>query len=150
MFFDVQHAVSGKQAKAYAIVNGNIEELFYAKVGEATMEKNKTEIPRLGKTNNAQKPSGWNGTGTLTIYYMTSFFRRMAFEYIKTGRDIYFNLQIVNEDPSTDVGKQTVVLKDCNIDTITLAKFDVTTDDPLEEEMPFTFHDADLLEAFTP
>lgn len=148
-FFDVQQAVSGKQAKAFAIINGNIEELFYARSLEATMEKNKVDVPRLGKTNNAQKPSGWNGTGTLTIYYMTSLFRRLAIDYVKTGRDIYFDLQVINEDSNTNIGKQTVTLKECNLDSVVLARFDVTSDDPLEEEMPFTFHDCDMLEEFS-
>lgn len=149
MFFDVEQAVSGKQAKAFAIINGNVEELFYAKTGEGIVEKNKVPVPRLGKTNDAQKAAGWSGTGTLTIYYMTTIFRQMVLDYIKTGRDTYFDLQIVNEDPATTVGKQTVVLKGCNFDSVVVAKFDVTSDDPLEEELPFTYQDIDILDSFT-
>lgn len=69
-------------------------------------------------------------------------------EYIKTGKDFYFDLQIVNEDPASTVGKQTSVLKDCNLDSVVAAAFDATSDDPLEEELPFTFDDFDLLDQF--
>src|SRR5690606_15203403 len=106
---------------------------------EANVEKTKTDVPILGKTNIGSKPTGWKGTGTLTLHYFTSVFRQLMIDYIKTGRDFYFDLQIVNEDPQSRSGKQTVLLKNCNIDSVTLARFDATSDDPLEEEIPFTF-----------
>lgn len=148
-FMSENDALSGKMAKAYVTIAGNVHELFYAKTGEINVEKNKTDVPILGKTNVGKKSTGWNGTGTLTVYYITSLFRQLMIEYIKTGKDFEFDLQIVNEDPSSSVGKQTVIARKCNIDSMTLAKFDATTDDPLDEELPFTFHDADILESFS-
>lgn len=150
MFMREEDAISGKMAKAFATINGNVHELFYAKTGEANVEKNKVDVPVLGKTNVGSKSTGWKGTGTLTLHYITSMFRQLMVNYIKTGRDFYFDLQIINEDPTSKVGKQTVILKNCNIDSITLSRFDATSDDPLEEEIPFTFDDADLLESFRP
>lgn len=38
-FFRESDAVSGKYAKAFAIINGRKEELFYAKSLESTIEK---------------------------------------------------------------------------------------------------------------
>lgn len=148
MFMLEQDAISGKMAKAFATINGNVEELFYAKTGNGSVEKTKTDVPLLGKTNIGSKSTGWKGTGTLTMHYITSTFRRLMIDYIKTGRDFYFDLQIVNEDPQSRAGKQTVVLKNCNIDSMILVQFDATTDDPLEEELPFTFDDADILNQF--
>lgn len=150
MFMREEDAISGKMAKAFATINGNVHELFYAKTGEANVEKNKVDVPVLGKTNVGSKSTGWKGTGTLTLHYITSMFRQLMVNYIKTGRDFYFDLQIINEDPTSKAGKQTVILKNCNIDSITLSRFDATSDDPLEEEIPFTFDDADLLESFRP
>lgn len=149
-FMNPEDALSGKMAKAYATINGQVEELFYAKTGEINIEKNKVDVPIIGRTNTPQRSAGWNGTGTLTVYYMTSQFRQLMIEYIKTGRDFWFDLQVVNEDPSArEVGKQTVIVRNCNLDSITLAKFDATSDDMLDEEMPFTFDDADILDSFT-
>lgn len=146
--FNPEDAISGKQAKAFVTINGRVEELFYAKTGEATIEKNKADVPILGKTNVGKKAAGWSGSGTLTIYYVTSMFRALTLEYIKTGKDFYFDLQIVNEDASSNAGKQTVVLGKCNLDSIIAAKFDATSDDMLEEELAFTFSEYDILDQF--
>lgn len=48
-------AISGKQATATATINGRVEELFYAKSIEATIEKNKVDVPVLGRTNTPQR-----------------------------------------------------------------------------------------------
>lgn len=148
MFFREGDAISGKQAKAFATINGRVEELFYAKSLEATIEKNKVDVPVLGRTNTPQRSSGWSGTGTMTVYYVTSLFRQLMIDYVKTGRDFWFDLQIMNEDPVSSTGKQTTLLKGCNLDSVVIAQFDSTSDDMLEEEMPFTFSDADLLDQF--
>ena len=148
MFFQVGDAISGKMAKAYATINGRVEELFYAKSLEATIEKNKVDVPVLGRTNTPQRSSGWSGSGTLTIYYVTSLFRQLMVDYVKTGRDFWFDLQVINEDPQSSAGRQRVVLKGCNLDSVVIAKFDATSDDMLEEELPFTFSDVDILESF--
>lgn len=150
MFFRNQDAISGKMARAYATINGRVEELFYAKSIEATIEKNKVDVPVLGKTTTPQRSAGWSGSGTLTIYYVTSLFRQLMVEYVKTGRDFWFDLQVINEDPVSSAGKQTVVLKNCNLDSVVIAQFDATSDDMLEEEMPFTFDDVDILDSFNP
>jgi len=148
VFFRESDAISGKQARAYITINGQREELFYAKSLEATLEKNKVDVPILGKANTPQRSAGWSGSGTLTIYYVTSVFRRLMIEYAKTGRDFWFDLQVVNEDPQSSAGKQTIVLRNCNLDSIVITQFDATSDDMLEEELPFTFSDVDMLDQF--
>lgn len=143
-FFREMDALSGKQAKAYATINGRVEELFYAKSLEATIEKNKVDVPVLGKVNTPQRSAGWSGSGTLTVYYVTSVFRQLMRTYIKTGQDFWFDLMIVNEQPGSTAGKQITKLIGCNLDSVIAARFDATSDDMLEEELPFTFHDFDI------
>ncbi|WP_138751801.1 phage tail tube protein [Paenibacillus sinopodophylli] len=147
-FMNPVDTISGKQAKAFATITGRVEELFYAKSLESTIEKNKSDVPVLGKTNTGKKAAGWSGSGTLTVYYMTSVFRDLMLTYVKTGRDFYFDIQVENDDPSSSVGKQTIILKNCNLDSIIAAKFDITSDDSLEEELAFTFDDYDILGRF--
>ena len=149
-FMNEMDAISGKHAKAFITINGQVEELFYARSLEATIEKNKADVPVVGKTNVGQKAVGWTGTGTLNIYYVTSLFRRLVRDYIKTGRDFYFDLTVSNEDPTSAAGRQTVVLKNCNLDSVIAAQFDATSDDPLNEDISFTFDDYDILEQFAP
>lgn len=148
MFFNVRDAVSGKQARAFAMIDGRVEELFYARTLEATVEKNMTDVPILGKTRTPQRSAGWTGSGTLNIYYVTSLFRELMVRYVKTGVDFYFDLTVVNEQPGSSVGKQTIVLKNCNLSSLTVAKFDATSDEMLNEDMPFTFDDIDILDQF--
>lgn len=114
---------------------------------EATMEKNKSEVPILGKTGKGNKASGWSGTGSATFHYNTSIFRELLKRYKDTGEDIYFDIQVTNEDPTSSVGRQTVILKDCNLDGGILAKFDADGE-YLDEEIDFTFEDFEIPESF--
>lgn len=148
--FNVQDAVSGKMGKAFAKIDGRLEELFYTKSLEATIEKNKVDVPVLGKTNTPKRSAGWSGSGTLTMYMVTSVFRQLMRDYIKNGKDFWFDLQVVNDQPGSAAGRQTVVLKNCNLDSVLAARLDSTSDDMLEEELPFTFEDYDVLEQFSP
>ncbi|OMF17247.1 phage portal protein [Paenibacillus amylolyticus] len=147
-FFKAEDAISGKLGTAFATIDGRVEELFYAKAIEATAEKNKVEVPILGKTANSQRSVGWSGTGTLTIYYVSPIFRRMMLDYVKTGKDTYFDMQITNEDPTSAAGAQTATLIGCNIDSVIVTKLDTSSDDMLEEEIPFTYNDFDYVDEF--
>lgn len=146
-FLKAGDTISGQEARAYTIINGQVEEMFYAKNLEATAEKNKAEIKTLSKRGVQQKATGWTGTGSMTIYYATSKFRKMMLEYIKNGKDIYFDIQVINEDPTSTLGKQTTVLKNVNLDSVVMAQFDVDSD-ALEEDIDFTFDDVDILDEF--
>ena len=141
--------ISGKEGVAYAKINGNNEELFFAKTIEATVEKAKSEIKAIGRRMTGHKTTGLNGTGSMTLYYLTPLFRQMVKQYKDTGVDIYFDLVVENSDPSSSAGKQTTLLMDCNLDSVLLTKLDADSDDPLEEDADFTFEDYDILEEFT-
>lgn len=112
------------------------------------MEKTKTEIPILGKTGKGNKATGWKGTGSATFHFNTSKFREMLYKYKQTGEDVYFDIIVTNEDPTSSVGLQTVVLKGCNLDGGILAKFDADAE-YLDEDFDFTFEDWELKDKFT-
>lgn len=115
---------------------------------EVKFEKTKTEVPILGKTGKGNKATGWKGSGSATAHYNTSIFRQMMLDYKNTGQDTYFEMQITNEDPTSGVGRQTIVLSDCNIDGGILAKFDADAE-YLDEDFDFTFEDFTMPESFT-
>jgi hypothetical protein len=151
-YFKAGDTISGQEAVARMNVKQadgttTVEELFYGKSLEATCEIQKTEVKTLGKRGSQHKPNGWNGTGSLTIYYATSTFRKMAIDYMKNGIPVYFDLTVINNDPASTIGPQTTLLKDCTLDSVLLAKFDVESE-VLDESMDFTFDDADLLNEF--
>ncbi len=138
---------AGSEAVAYIEVDGKVEEFFYAKSIEATAELNKSEVKVMGKRGVQNKATGWTGSGSMTIYYVTTIFRNMLLKYAKEGILPAFKLVVTNEDKGTTIGKQTVCLYDCVIDSVNLAKFDVESD-ALDEDMDFTFSDFDILDSF--
>lgn len=140
-------AISASLAECFITIDGNRYNFMQAINLEATFEKQKTEVPILGKTGRGNKSTGWRGTGTATFHYNTSIFRELLYRYKNTGEDIYFDIQITNEDPTSSVGRQTVILKDCNIDGGILTKFDADAD-YLDETLEFTFEDFEIPEKF--
>ena len=140
--------ISGKEGRAYAKVNGNNEELFYARTIEATVEKSKGEVKAIGKRMVGHKTTGASGSGSLNIYYLSPLFRRMVAVWKETGQDVYFDLVVENDDRESAAGKQSVLLRDCNLDSVIVAKLDGDSDDPLDEDVDFTFEDFDILKAF--
>lgn len=139
--------ISGREARAYIVINGRREDLFFAKSLEATVTKNKTEVNVLSVRSTQHKANGWSGEGSMTIYYATSIFRKMMLEYIRTGKDIYFDTMVTNEDPTSTIGSQTTILQNCNLDSVIMAKFD-TESETLDEDIDFTFDGVDMLDEF--
>ena len=85
----------------------------------------------------------------MTLYYLTPLFRDMIKQWKETGVDVYFDMVVENDDPESSAGKQSVLLIGCNLDSTVLAKLDGDSDDPLDEDVDFTFEDFDILTPFT-
>ncbi len=144
---NARDAISAPLAECYVTIDGNRYNFMQAIDLEASFEKNKTEVPILGKTAKGNKASGWSGSGSATFHYNTSIFRKLFLRYKETGEDVYFDIQVTNEDPTSTIGRQTVILKDCNMDGGILAKFDADGE-YLDESMDFTFEDFEMPEEF--
>ncbi|MBO5843522.1 MAG: phage tail tube protein [Bacteroidales bacterium] len=115
---------------------------------EAKMIKNKTEIPILGNVSKGNKSTGCTYEGSATFHYNTSIFRELLYEYKENGKDVYFDMQCTNEDPTSSVGRQTIILKNVNINEGLLVKLDADGD-YLEDTFDFTFEDWEIPEKFT-
>lgn len=144
---NAKDSVSASLAECFVTLEGNRYNFMQAINLEAKIEKTKSEVPILGKTGKGNKTTGWKGSGSATFHYNTSIFRKLLYRYKETGEDIYFDIQITNEDPTSAVGRQTVILKDCNLDGGILAKFDADAE-YLDEEADFTFDDFEMPEEF--
>ena len=94
------------------------------------------------------KTTGAEGTGSMTIYYLSPMFREQLAEWKRTGVDAYFDMVIENSDPASSAGTQTILLSDVNLDSTVLAMLDGDSDDPLQEDVDFTFEDFEILSAF--
>lgn len=144
---EAKDALSAKEAECYVTIGNNRYNFMQAIKLEAKFEKTKTKIPILGRTGNGNKSTGWSGSGSATFHFNTSIFRKLMQRYKDTGEDIYFDIQIANEDPTSAAGRQTVVLVGCNMDDGVLAKFDADGE-YLDEDMNFTFEDFRMPEEF--
>lgn len=144
---NAKDAVSASLAECFVTIDGNRYNFMQAINLEANFDKKKAEVPILGKTGRGNKSTGWSGTGSARFHYNTSIFRELLLRYKNTGEDIYFDIQVTNEDPTSSVGRQTVILKDCNVDGGILAKFDADAE-YLDEDMEFTFEDFEMPEKF--
>lgn len=141
-------AISGKEGELYATIDGNVTQVAECKNISAKITKKKSEFKALGYRGTQHKATGWSGTGTLVVHYVTSKWAKMMINYAKTGKDTYFKLKIINSDPTSSIGSQNVTLIDVNLDEAEIAKLD-TEAEFLDESMNFTFSDVDLEKEFT-
>lgn len=148
-FLLAKDAISGKEGMIWATIDGKVKELAEVRSFTATFDKTKAEFRSLGQRGTQHKATGWSGTGTLDLYYVSSDFVKMLVDYAKTGKDVYFNLTVKNEDPNSSVGAQKVTLGQCNIDGGDILKLDVDADF-LDTSFKFTYSEIDILEKFKP
>lgn len=142
-----QDAISARLAECYVTIERSRYNFMQMINFKATFEKNKVEIPILGKTGYGNKAGGWSGSFSGTAHYNQSILRELMLRYKNTGEDVYFEIQVTNEDPTSTVGRQTVVLLDCNLDNGTLVKFDADGE-YLDEDIEGTFEDFTMPETF--
>lgn len=148
MTLGFKDTIAGVEGTAFMEIDGQNVEMFYVKNINATMTKNKIEGRTLGRRGNQHKTVGWNGEGSMTIWKVTSQFVKLAVQYAKTGRDVFVNIVTTNEDPTSSIGAQRVILIDVNFDSYPITLLDIDAES-LEEELDFTFDDLDLLEEFS-
>lgn len=141
-------AISAKLAAAYVNVGNERYLLFQAKSLEATIEKEKDQVSILGRTMKGNKSYSAKGSGKLTIYKNTNLFDDMILKLVNEGADTYFDLQVINDDPTSDAGRRSITLLNCNIDKTTIAAFDAEGK-WLEDEIDFTFEGVRRAEKFT-
>lgn len=147
MIIQAEDTINGREGVATTEIDGRVIELMELSNITATMEKNKTEFKAMGQRNTQNKATGWSGTGSATVRYVSSRWAKLMEKYAKTGKDTYFTIVITNDDPGSKAGKQIVQLLGCNLDSIDLAKLDVDTE-ILDQDVNFTFNDFNILNEF--
>lgn len=144
---NAKDAVYGSLAECFVTIGDNRYNFMSLTEFESQWEVNVTEVPILGKVGMGHKAAGGKGTWSGTAHYNQSIFRKIADAYQKTGVMPYFEIQVTNEDPTSAVGRQTIIHHDCLCDTFTLAKFQAG-EELLEEDLSGTFESWDMPETF--
>ena len=146
-FLLAPEAISGKEGIITAVINGQVVTLGEIRTLTAHIDKRKAEIRTMGVRGTQHKATGWSGTGSVTFYYVTSRWTELMTQYINTGKDVYFDINIVNEDPGSNTGRQQIKLSQCNLDGLDIAKYDVDAEF-LDAPLNFTFSDVELVGKF--
>lgn len=147
-YMRARDAISGIEGTLYATIDGEVIPIAECKSFSAKITKNKSEFKALGYRGVQHKATGWSGSGEMTLYFATSRFAQMMIDYAKTGKDEYFMLQATNEDPTSTIGRQTVTIKEVNLNEADIAKLD-TESEYLQQTLGFTFSDVDMPDKFT-
>ena len=145
---DAKDAVYGSLAECFVTIGDDRYNFMSLTEFESKWEVNITDVPILGKVGMGHKAAGGKGTWSGTAHYNQSLFRKMADTYQKTGVMPYFEIQVTNEDPTSAVGRQTILHHGCLCDTFTLAKFQAG-EELLEEDVSGTFESWDMPETFS-
>lgn len=143
-----QDVPNGRCGSAYITdANNEIHELFYLQALQAGADFNTATLPVIGKVIDQTKITGANYSGTFTIYKVTSLFNTWLAQYSRTGQLPVFTLNITENDESTSIGAERVVLYNCQVTNIPIvdlvAGTDVTT-----VQIGFTFADYELLDSY--
>ncbi len=142
-----RHAVASNMAECMLIIGDERVPFMNAMELEATAEKNKKEVPILGRMQKGNKTVGLKYKGKCKFYLNNAQFIKQLEQLQATGEDAYFDIIVENEDKSAGLGKQTVVLRGCNIDGATVATFNAE-EDFLSDEVSFTFEAFEVLKTF--
>lgn len=137
---------------ATRVINGTFGEVWHdgtwltnAKSVEAVVEINKEEIQVSGARWVGHKTTSLTGTGSITMYKVTSDFIQLIGAIAEDGGSPYVTELILKLADPEAFGCERIRLKAVQFDSIPLGTFEVGT--IVEEELPFTFCGYELLNA---
>ncbi len=140
-------AIAAPLAQCYVTLEGKRYNFMQMIDFEARMIKIRQELPILGKNGVGHKSGGWRGVFSGHAHFNQSVLRSMLYAYKQTGKEVYFDIQVTNEDPACGAGAQTVILLDCTLDGGVLTKFDANGKF-LTEAVSGTFEDFRIPQQF--
>jgi len=144
----VDDTLNSNEGKGFVTINGKTRELFELTKLEAYIELIVSERKMLGHRMVKHKIAGAKGSGSITMYFNNSDILKEVINYIKTGKSPEISIQTYNEDPTSSVGRQEIVLRHVIIAKLLAGKIDIESEDGLTQEADFTFDDVDGLEYF--
>lgn len=148
---DIRDSVDKNAGTAYIIQDGVMEEeTGILKVSTKRSVSTRTRKP-LGSRIEQTKVTGIKNDGKLTVdHYATARFNKMLDTYEETGTMPEFDLQVVNEDKGTTVGRRVVRYYGCVLNAdVSLNELEDSSDDAVTAEIGFTFRSKKTLEDYS-
>ena len=105
--------------------DGSKQNGMYVTKSEFKDKKNKTAVGALGTAAKLHKATGVEGTFSIEGYDITNIWTELQQQFRSEGKDEYFNVTVIEWDPTTELGKKITNYYDCNVDEATLSSQDV-------------------------
>ncbi|MEH6943718.1 phage tail tube protein [Bacillus sp. JJ722] len=133
------------------VINGTFGTVYHegnwvmnAKSAEAIVEINKEEVPIAGTRWIGHKVTSLTGTGSISMYKVTSEFIVLIGSIAQDDGKPYVTELIFKLADPESFGAERIRLKGVQFDQIPLGKFEVNA--IVEDELPFTFSGYELLD----
>lgn len=140
-------ALSGTEAECFVTIDGKRKLFASIYQFKAEIKISLKEVPILGRRFVANKAGKMSGSFSGKAHFNNSVFRSVIWEYKRTGIMPDIDIQVTNEDETSAVGRQTVILRECLFDGMVLTQFDDSAE-YLEEEIKGVFGDFEMPEKF--
>lgn len=111
---------------------------------QAKFKLTKTDVQQTRTLSKGQKITGVEGTGTMKLNHTSSYFVSKTLADIKQGKSTPVTITSNLDDPAVE-GNERVKLTGVTFDEVTLADWEAGKLG--EESIPFTFQDAELIDA---
>lgn len=144
----IDDLVTGCEGSAYITVDGQNRYFFELAKIESNIEFTVVARRLLGHRMKQHKVVGAEGKGTITMYNVSPAALAIYQQYIKEGKTPQISIQTTNEDKSSTIGRRVVVMRNCILAKVPVARLDDESEDLDKVDSDFTFDDLDDLESY--
>ena len=137
--FKAQQVMSGTEGEVW------IDSQYMAQVTsfKAQVKLIKTEVNQVKVRAKQYKVTGWEGSGSVKMNHVSSYFVKKMSENIKNGHQTVCEIVAKVADPDA-VGAERVAIHDATFDTLVLMNWEAKK--LMEDDVEFTFTDYEILD----
>ena len=139
--------ISGKEGKAYAIIDNEYVQILGLRKYECKAQVQKTTVSQVGTPNEQDKMKGLKWAVTLDYYYGSNIWVKLIMQYKRTGVFPDIKIVSINDDKQSSYGKQEVMIKGFVPDEVLISSLDESTAS-LEASLNGSASDCDILVNF--
>lgn len=143
-----KYVPNANQAEIFVTIDGNRYTMAMARKFEGKLNIKTKEVPMLGRMIDGRKAQKAEGKFKMTIYKCTPIFDDICEQFKNTGVLPYFDIQVTNDDFTTEIGRDTKIYKDCLIDGEVLLNMLDDEGNFIEQEVEGYYSDYEVVEKY--